>query len=224
MPSYSALDAIRNLKRRMASFHSQTMAGPSTQFKKLLLEHDRMSRDRILYRLSQWLFEQQTVDPQAAQCSSVLQMLCNDNGYQTDAAFQTNMNWMALLGSDTCVSLRRIVEAGLAVPPVVALTVAPVVALTVAPVATAEKKPRRAIPKRIRGLVWKAHFGEAMTGGCYCCKKVLEALDDWHAGHIVAHANGGRDNVENLRPLCVSCNLSMGTENMDEFKRRCYVA
>ena len=63
-----------------------------------------------------------------------------------------------------------------------------------------------------------------MSGSCFCCKKILEALDDWHAGHIIAHANGGRDNVENLRPVCISCNLSMGTENMDDFKRRCYSA
>ena len=85
-------------------------------------------------------------------------------------------------------------------------------------------KKRRPIPKKIRGLVWKEHFGESMMGACFCCKQKLEALDDWHAGHIVSHANGGKDGVANLRPVCISCNLSMGTENMDEFKERCYSA
>ena len=201
------------------------MAGPSTQFKKLLLEHDRGSRDRILYKLSNWVFEQHPMDPLAAQCSSVLQQLCNDNGYQSEMAFQTNPKWYVLLNSDQCVSLQQIVDAKLAipVPPPPAIPVSPPPAISVTPPPT-EIKKRRAIPKRIRGLVWKDHFGESMSGSCFCCKKILEALDDWHAGHIIAHANGGRDNVENLRPVCISCNLSMGTENMDDFKRRCYSA
>lgn len=200
------------------------MAGPSTQFKKLLLEHDRMSRDRILFKLSNWLMEQHVTDPHAAQCSSILQMLCNDNGYQTDMAFQTNMNWINLQNNDNCISFQRIVDANLAIPqPVLPAPVVspPVVSQPVQETKSKTQK-RRAIPKRVRGLVWKAHFGEAMTGSCFCCLKIMEALDEWHAGHIIAHANGGRDNVENLRPVCISCNLSMGTENMDDFKQRCY--
>lgn len=198
------------------------MAGPSAQFKKLLCEYDRMSRDRILYKLSNWLMEQNAIDSRAAHCSTVLQALCNDNGYQPDMAFKNNMNWFNLNSCDNCVSLQRIVDAKLSIPiPIV--EPAPVVQ---APSPTEPEKPkektRRSIPKKIRGMVWKEHHGESMTGACWCCRKVLEALDDWHAGHIVSHANGGRDNVANLRPVCISCNLSMGTENMDEFKARCY--
>ena len=200
------------------------MAGPSTQFKKLLFEHDRMSRDRILYKLSNWLMEQHATDPRASQCSAVLQMLCNDNGYQSDMVFQTNPNWFMLQNSDQCISLQRIVDANLAIPqPVPQPVLQPVLQPVPQPVQEEKTQKRRSIPKRIRSLVWKAHFGEAMTGSCFCCRKVLEALDDWHAGHIIAHANGGRDNVDNLRPVCISCNLSMGTENMDDFKQRCYV-
>jgi hypothetical protein len=92
------------------------MAGPSMQFKKLLFEHDRMSRDRILYKLSNWLMEQHVTDPHASQCSAVLQMLCNDNGYQSDIVFKNNPNWLVLLGSDQCVSLQRIVATNLAIP------------------------------------------------------------------------------------------------------------
>ena len=192
------------------------MAGPSTQIKKLLFDHDRMSRDRILYKLSNWLMEQHPTDPQAAQCSSIFQMMCNDNGYQTDDQFRSNPNWMTLQCYDNCVSLQRIVDAKLAIPQAVVAVVSPIEPQ--APVV----KPRRSIPKKIRGLVWKEYFGESMSGNCWCCKKNLEALDDWHAGHIVSHANGGKDGVANLRPVCISCNLSMGTENMDEFKARCY--
>ena len=188
------------------------MADPSTQFKKLLCEYDRMSRDRILYKLSNWLMEQNSVDPRASHCSSVLQMLCNSNGYQDDMAFKNNPQWFNLSSCYDCVSLQRIVDAKLSIPPL------PKVEPKVEP----KVKPRRSIPKKIRGLVWKEHFGESMSGSCFCCKKNLEALDDWHAGHILSHANGGKDGVSNLRPVCISCNLSMGTENMDEFKARCY--
>ena len=196
------------------------MAGPSAQFKKLLCDYDRMSRDRILYKLSNWMYEQHPIDSRASQCHSVLQNLCNDNGYQPDMAFKNNPNWFNLANCDNCISLQRIVDAKLAIPqPIQPVAV---VQPEVKPVEKVPQKPRRSIPKKIRGLVWKEHFGESMTGACFCCKKKLEALDDWHAGHIVSHANGGKDGVANLRPVCISCNLSMGTENMDEFKARCY--
>jgi len=197
------------------------MAGPSAQFKKLLCDYDRMARDQILYKLSNWLMEQHPLDSKAAHCSSVLQMLCNDNGYQPDMAFRNNPNWFNLNSCDNCISLQRIVDAKLAVPPIVS---PPIVEPVVQPEVEqkAPQKPRRSIPKKIRGLVWKEYFGDSMSGNCWCCKKNLEALDDWHAGHIVSHANGGKDGVSNLRPVCISCNLSMGTENMDDFKARCY--
>jgi hypothetical protein len=196
------------------------MAGPSAQFKKLLCEYDRMTRDRILYKLSNWMYDQHPHDSRASQCHSVLQNLCNNNGYQSDMAFKNDPNWFNLNSCDNCISLQRIVDAKLSIP---APIPAPVV--EVSPPSEPEKpkeKTRRSIPKKIRGMVWKVYHGDSMTGNCWCCNKHLEALDDWHAGHIVSHANGGKDGVANLRPVCISCNLSMGTENMDEFKLRCY--
>ena len=84
--------------------------------------------------------------------------------------------------------------------------------------------PRKAIPKKIRGEAWKAQFGSSTEGSCFCCRKVLDIFEDWHAGHIVPSALGGSDTAANLRPVCGSCNLSMGTEHMDTFKARCYPA
>ena len=85
-----------------------------------------------------------------------------------------------------------------------------------------QKQPRKTIPKKIRGIAWKIQFGDSTKGSCFCCKKELDVFDDWHAGHIVSHSNNGTDTADNLRPVCGSCNLSMGTENMDAFKARCY--
>ena len=87
---------------------------------------------------------------------------------------------------------------------------------------TQSVKPRKTIPKKIRGIAWKIQFGDSTKGSCFCCKKELDVFDDWHAGHIVSHSNNGTDTADNLRPVCGSCNLSMGTENMDAFKARCY--
>ena len=191
------------------------MAGPSTQFKMLLCEHDRMSRDRILYKLSNWFMEQSTTDSRAAQCSSALQMLCNDNGYQDDLTFKNNMNWCILQSCDESVSLQRVVDAKLSIP-------LPPVARMAEPAVATPQKARRAIPKKIREMVWKAYHEDSMTGTCWCCQSRVDALGHWHAGHIVSHAHGGKDNVSNLRPVGASCHLSMGTENMDAFKARCY--
>jgi hypothetical protein len=81
---------------------------------------------------------------------------------------------------------------------------------------------RKTIPKKTREVVWKNQFGSTLDGQCYCCKEKLSALGKWHAGHIVAQAIGGADTSDNLRAVCSACNQSMGTENMEDFKKRCY--
>jgi 5-methylcytosine-specific restriction endonuclease McrA len=78
------------------------------------------------------------------------------------------------------------------------------------------------IPKLIRGKVWKNYHGTSITGSCYCCKRELDAFDAWHAGHIISRAHGGPDTPSNLRPVCPACNISMGTQNMDEYKQQYY--
>jgi hypothetical protein len=80
---------------------------------------------------------------------------------------------------------------------------------------------RKTIPKKIREAVWRTAFGAESGGKCYCCSDLITS-DNWHQGHIVSHAAGGKDIEANLRPVCASCNLSMGVENMEEFKARCY--
>ena len=43
-------------------------------------------------------------------------------------------------------------------------------------------------------------------------------MNSFHCGHVVAEADGGPTTVENLRPVCATCNLSMRTQNMEKFK------
>lgn len=83
-----------------------------------------------------------------------------------------------------------------------------------------KKTKRKTIPKKVRIMVWNKYIGkEKGIGDCYCCGEEIHSMD-FHVGHIVAVANGGSDKIDNLRPICSCCNKSMGTENMDEFKKR----
>jgi len=81
---------------------------------------------------------------------------------------------------------------------------------------------RRNIPKQIKEELWIKYNGDTFKGKCYCCKKEINHGGAWHAGHVIASENGGNDTVENLRPICAACNLAMGTENLYDFKKRCY--
>jgi 5-methylcytosine-specific restriction endonuclease McrA len=42
---------------------------------------------------------------------------------------------------------------------------------------------------------------------------------NFDAGHIIAKSNGGTDEISNLRPICSDCNGSMGTMNLEDFKK-----
>ncbi|NDG68463.1 MAG: hypothetical protein EB135_03170, partial [Proteobacteria bacterium] len=39
----------------------------------------------------------------------------------------------------------------------------------------------------------------------------------FECGHIIAEAKGGETSLENLRPICSTCNKSMKTINMNDY-------
>jgi 5-methylcytosine-specific restriction endonuclease McrA len=83
------------------------------------------------------------------------------------------------------------------------------------------KKPkikRKTIPKKIKNLVWDNVIGkEKGIGNCYCCNDDIDSKH-FEAGHIISVANGGKINVDNLKPICSCCNKSMGKQNLEDFK------
>lgn len=84
----------------------------------------------------------------------------------------------------------------------------------------APTRPRRAIPKATRIALWNRTFGERRgIGACHCCRREV-TQQDFECGHVVAAARGGTDALDNLRPLCATCNRSMGAEDMDAFMKR----
>lgn len=80
------------------------------------------------------------------------------------------------------------------------------------------KKKKQSIPKNVRVIVWNHYVGENIIHHrCLCCKKVLISITNFEVGHVLSEKNGGTHEINNLRPICFSCNHSMGTENMIDF-------
>jgi transposase-like protein len=92
--------------------------------------------------------------------------------------------------------------------------------LIIRPPVRATLLPRTPISEQLRTAVWVREFGEASVAKCPVCKlSDLSSPAGFQCGHIVAHAEGGKETIENLRPVCRDCNLGMRTANMTEFIR-----
>jgi len=79
---------------------------------------------------------------------------------------------------------------------------------------------RSNIRQNIRQLVWNSHIGTKYGSSlCFCCGATQITPFNFECGHVVARAKGGKDSVENLRPICGLCNRSMATMNMLEFQQ-----
>jgi hypothetical protein len=84
-----------------------------------------------------------------------------------------------------------------------------------------KKKTRKTtIPPALRKKVWNKWIGEAIgKAKCLCCNHNDISQLEFACGHIVAEFNGGKTELNNLKPICKSCNSSMGTKHMDEYMR-----
>jgi len=85
-----------------------------------------------------------------------------------------------------------------------------------------EEKPiktkKKPIPPILKRNVWNKYIGEDIgKAKCTCCKLVDITQLSFHCGHIIAEAKGGELKMDNLKPICQSCNSSMGTMNMNEY-------
>jgi hypothetical protein len=75
---------------------------------------------------------------------------------------------------------------------------------------------RKTIPKALRNKVWTEYNGETYKGQCFCCSREIDN-QNFECGHVDSVDKGGLNTLDNLRPICKSCNTSMKTENMFEF-------
>ena len=80
---------------------------------------------------------------------------------------------------------------------------------------------KKHIPLPLKFNVWHKWIGKHIgTSLCLCCKLNEISQISFHAGHIIAEKNGGKLTVDNLKPICQSCNSSMKTQNMNEFIKK----
>lgn len=81
-----------------------------------------------------------------------------------------------------------------------------------------ETKIRQLIPACVRVQVWKkVNPNQGDMGVCFTCCNDLY-YSDAECGHIKAHALGGTDTVDNLMPVCKTCNKDMGIMNLFDYK------
>ena len=74
-----------------------------------------------------------------------------------------------------------------------------------------EKPYRKAnIPKAIREQCWIQTMGKNFENECYIpwCKNIINVFD-FHVGHDVPESEGGTLDINNIKPICARCNLSM---------------
>jgi 5-methylcytosine-specific restriction endonuclease McrA len=71
------------------------------------------------------------------------------------------------------------------------------------------------ISKKLKSEVWIHWFKDTETATCPCGTIITK--NDNHCGHILARSKGGKTIVDNLRPICISCNLRMKTRNLNDY-------
>jgi hypothetical protein len=79
---------------------------------------------------------------------------------------------------------------------------------------------RVSIPKKLRREVWNKRNNK-LSGKCFCCDDKLD-YDNFESGHIVSIFFGGKTSLENLEPICRTCNNDMRTKNLISFKEKYY--
>jgi hypothetical protein len=76
------------------------------------------------------------------------------------------------------------------------------------------------VPKAVHDSVWKKYMGNKTEGRCYCCKLETITVFNFEVGHNKARIKGGSDDIENLRPICKTCNTSMATQSIESFRAK----
>lgn len=83
-----------------------------------------------------------------------------------------------------------------------------------------KKYKKKNIPHTVKINCWNTHVGELVPKTkCLCCNNVDVTQHNFHCGHVIAECNGGTYQMDNLLPICNVCNSSMGSINMNEFKK-----
>jgi hypothetical protein len=74
------------------------------------------------------------------------------------------------------------------------------------------------ITKKLKNQVWSHHHKKNKSATCYVCETTVIYKNNFHCCHIIAKVKGGTLDIENLVTGCQTCNLRMGTENLEDYK------
>lgn len=80
---------------------------------------------------------------------------------------------------------------------------------------------RRSTPNALKQQVWIKYNGPIFNAKCKViwCNNILTPFT-FEAGHNIPHSKGGKTTIENLQPICGSCNKSMSDKyTIDEFNK-----
>ena len=74
-------------------------------------------------------------------------------------------------------------------------------------------KKKAPIPRALREQVWIINTGKQFEHKCLVkwCQNQMNVFD-FHVGHNIPESKGGSTNINNLKPICARCNLSMGSQ------------
>ena len=80
---------------------------------------------------------------------------------------------------------------------------------------------RPPIPPKLRKNVWTKYYNNNSESLCPiigCQNKMsINKEYSWECGHIKSHFNKGETNLDNLKPLCTSCNRKMSSKDWNEY-------
>lgn len=82
------------------------------------------------------------------------------------------------------------------------------------------KKTKEKIPASVKNTLWSLYFPNTLQGNCQCCKTEVISKNNFDCGHIISEKEGGEVKLDNLKPVCRSCNSSMSTMNMNDFMKK----
>ena len=73
---------------------------------------------------------------------------------------------------------------------------------------------RKNVPKPMQQQVWLKTFGKCYEHSCYIswCQNNIDVFN-FHTGHNIPASDGGGLTIDNLKPICSTCNTSMGNEH-----------
>ena len=87
------------------------------------------------------------------------------------------------------------------------------------PLKMPESNGEEKITQALRQACWVKWMGKNYDPKCWCCHVNEVTPFHFEAGHVKARAVGGKNTVDNLRPICGFCNKAMGTKNMLQFMK-----